>query len=204
MLIAFTSMAADPYIRAVIFTAGRSVFLFGFDIPEFLSYSRESFSRYLKRFTSLYRYLFTYPKPLVAALNGHAIAGGCMIALACDYRIMVSGKARTFLKRNWPLVHRYWLAAWQMLEKFVAGGKNGQSSSCPRLIGMMYSAEEAARLGMIDLVSTDERLGADAQGVARRLAAKDGAAFSSMKGLKPASVADEMATKEEQSCRGVS
>jgi 3,2-trans-enoyl-CoA isomerase len=190
----FHRMAADPYIRAVIFTADGPFFSFGFDIPEFLSYSRESFSRYLKRFTSLYRYLFTYPKPLVAALNGHAIAGGCMIALACDYRIMVSGKARISL--NEITFGSSVFAGSVAMLKFVAGGKNAQAVLYD---GMMYSAEEAARLGMIDLVSTDERLGADAQGVARRLAAKDGAAFRSMKGLIRASVADEMATKEEQS-----
>ena len=88
------SLAADPDIRAVILTGDGSFFSFGFDIPEFLSHSKESFSSLLKRFTGLYTYLFTYPKPVVAALNGHAVAGGCMLALACDYRIMVSGKAK--------------------------------------------------------------------------------------------------------------
>ena len=76
MAACFRSLAADPEIKAVIFTANGSFFSFGFDIPEFLGYSRESFSVFLKNFTDLYSYLFTYPKPLVAALNGHAIAGG--------------------------------------------------------------------------------------------------------------------------------
>jgi Enoyl-CoA hydratase/isomerase len=67
----FQRLAADPGIRAVIFTGDGPFFSFGFDIPEFLSYSNESFSSFLKRFTSLYTYLFTYPKPIVATLNGH-------------------------------------------------------------------------------------------------------------------------------------
>jgi len=37
--------------------------------------------------------LFTYPKPVDSALNGHAITGGCMLALACDYWLMAAGKA---------------------------------------------------------------------------------------------------------------
>jgi Delta3-Delta2-enoyl-CoA isomerase len=53
----FQRLAADSDIRAVIFTADGPFFSFGFDIPEFLSYSKKSFSRFLKKFTSLYTYL---------------------------------------------------------------------------------------------------------------------------------------------------
>ena len=44
----------------------------------------EPLSRFLTKFTDLYTYLFTYPKPVVAALNGHTVAGGLMLALACE------------------------------------------------------------------------------------------------------------------------
>ena len=50
----FQRLAADPYIGAVIFTGDGPLFSFGFDLPEFLSYSKESFSRFLNRFTNLY------------------------------------------------------------------------------------------------------------------------------------------------------
>ena len=50
----FQRLAADPNIGAVIFTGDGPFFSFGFDIPEFLSYSRESFLRFLTKFTSLY------------------------------------------------------------------------------------------------------------------------------------------------------
>ena len=93
------SLAADLDTRAVILTGDGAFFSFGFDIPEFLGYSRESFAKFLQRFTALYSYLFTYPKPIVAALNGHAIAGGCMLALACDYRCSSSEP----LRPAWPL-----------------------------------------------------------------------------------------------------
>lgn len=192
----FQRMAADSGIRAVIFTADGPFFSFGFDIPEFLSYSRESFSRYLERFTSLYTYLFTYPKPLVAALNGHAIAGGCMLALACDYRIMVSGKARISL--NEITFGSSVFAGSVAMLKFLVGGKNAHAILYD---GTMYSAQAASHLGMIDQVSSDEKLAEDAREVARRLAAKDAAAFRSIKGLLRTPVADEMSRKEEQSVR---
>lgn len=57
------------------------------------SFSKAEFDSYLTVFIDL----FTYPKPVVSALNGHTIAGGCILALACDYRLMVAGKAKTDL-----------------------------------------------------------------------------------------------------------
>ena len=73
----FTDLEKDPEIRAVILTGKGPFFSFGFDVPEFLSYSKEEFADYLKDFTDLLLYLFLFPKPVVAALNGHTMAGGC-------------------------------------------------------------------------------------------------------------------------------
>lgn len=192
----FRRLAADPDVGAVIFTGDGPFFSFGFDIPEFLSYSKESFSRFLNRFTKLYTYLFTYPKPLVAALNGHAIAGGCMLALACDYRVMVSERAKISL--NEITFGSSVFAGSVAMLKLLIGGKNAHAVLYD---GAMYSAQTASHLGLIDQVSADEKLVGDAREVARRLAAKDAAAFRSIKGLLRAPVADEMARKEEQSVR---
>jgi Delta3-Delta2-enoyl-CoA isomerase len=192
----FQRLAADPDILAVIFAGDGPFFSFGFDIPEFLSYSSKSFSSFLKKFTSLYTYLFTYPKPLVAALNGHAIAGGCMLALACDYRIMISGKAKISLKEI-TFGSSVFAGSVEML-KFLVGGKNAQEVLYD---GAMYSAQAASQLGMIDQVSSDEKLAGDARGVAMRLAAKDAAAFRGMKHLLRAPVAEEMTKNEHQSVR---
>lgn len=71
----FADLERDRQVSSVILTGKGSFFSFGFDIPEFLSYSKDDFTRYLTKFTDLYTYLFLFPKP-VAALNGHAIAGG--------------------------------------------------------------------------------------------------------------------------------
>ena len=51
----------------------------------------------MSNFIDLYRVLFSFPKPLVAAINGHAVAGGCMLANACDHRVMASGRAKISL-----------------------------------------------------------------------------------------------------------
>src|ERR1043165_9471410 len=63
----------DREVRAVILTGSGKFFSFGFDVPEFLSFTKEQFAEFVTNFTDLYAYLFLYPKPVVAALNGHAI-----------------------------------------------------------------------------------------------------------------------------------
>ena len=57
--------------------------------------ARESFAQVVdpERQNAFFK-TFTFPKPLVAAVNGHAIAGGCVLACACDYRVMAEGSGR--------------------------------------------------------------------------------------------------------------
>src|SRR5215469_1634269 len=190
----FQELGADPATRAVILTGGGSFFSFGFDIPEFLSYSKESFTSFLQKFTRFYADLFTYPKPVVAALNGHAIAGGCMLTLACDYRVMASGKAKISL--NEITFGSSVFAGSVAMLKFLVGGKNAQAILYD---GTMYSAEAASALGLIDQASPSEKLLEDAREVARHLAAKDVAAFRSMKALLRAPVAADMVKQEAAS-----
>ncbi len=78
---AFEDLERDDGVRAVVLTGRGRFFSFGFDIPEFLGYEKDDFMRYLRKFTDLYRRMFIFPKPLLAAVNGHAVAGGCMLAL---------------------------------------------------------------------------------------------------------------------------
>jgi len=192
----FQKLAADPEVKAIILTGQGKFFSFGFDIPEFLSYSKENFTGYLIKFTNLYSYLFMYPKPVVAALNGHTVAGGCMLALACDCRVMVSGKARISLNEI-TFGSSLFAGSIRML-KFVIGERDAQSVAYS---GAMYTAEEALQRGLVDQVSPENKLMEDAWEVAHRFAAKDGGAFRSIKGLLRRPASEEMKLSEERSVR---
>ena len=85
-------------VGAVVLTGQGSFFSFGFDVPGFMSYPKDSFERYVISYSELVKGIFMFPKPVIAALNGHTVAGGCVLAMACDYRVMVSGKAKIALK----------------------------------------------------------------------------------------------------------
>jgi len=184
----------DPDTKAIILTGQGKFFSFGFDIPEFLSYSKPEFTDYLTRFTDLYTYMFQYPKPIIAALNGHTIAGGCMLALACDKRVMVSGKAKISLNEI-SFGASVFAGSTEML-RFCAGGKNATEILYS---GEMYSAEEAKVLGLIDEVTAEKDLIREATAAASELGAKPASAFASIKALLRKPVAEEMWLKEKDS-----
>ena len=190
----FGALAEDPDVRAIILTGTGKFFSFGFDIPQFLGYDRERFTRYLTSFTGLYREIFLHPKPVVAALNGHTIAGACMVATACDCRIMVSGKARISLNEI-NFGSSVFAGSTEMLRLLV--GHRGAESVL--LSGAMYSAEEALRMGLVDRVVSEEDLEAEADRVAREHAAKDPDAYRSIKGLLRREVAERMEKTERAS-----
>jgi Delta3-Delta2-enoyl-CoA isomerase len=190
----FEKLAADRETKAVIITGTGKFFTFGFDIPEFIKYSREGFFRYLTKFTDFYNYLFLYPKPVIAALNGHTIAGGCMISIACDYRLMVTGKARIAL--NEINFGSSLFAGSVEIAKMWLGQKNAETLA---YMGALYSAEEALQIGLIHEAVTDAELGARAVAVARMYAAKDAAAFAGIKRLLRKPIADEIRKREKES-----
>jgi len=190
----FNALAADAQTKAVIISGQGKFFTYGFDIPEFLKYKKEDFLRYLTKFTDFYGDVFLFPKPVIAALNGHTMAGGCMIAIACDYRIMVSGKAKISL--NEINFGSSLFAGSVEIIKLWLGQKNAETAI---YTGAMYTAEEAFQLGLIHQVTTEADLDANARSIAEQLATKDGAAFRSIKHLLRKPLADEIKRREKNS-----
>jgi enoyl-CoA hydratase/carnithine racemase len=79
--------AADDTVRAVIVYGGEKVFAAGADIKQMLRMSHEEMSARAGGLTGALGSLSRIPKPVVAAINGYALGGGCEIALACDWRV---------------------------------------------------------------------------------------------------------------------
>jgi enoyl-CoA hydratase/carnithine racemase len=169
-------------------------FSFGFDVPELLGYSRDEFERFLHKFTDLYHYLFFYPKPTIAAINGHAIAGGCMLATACDFRSMVSGKAKISLNEI-SFGATVTAGAVEMLE-YCVGKREAQTIL---FSGAMYTAEKAHEVGLIDRIAEDSELMEVSKGMAQDCIDNDLVAFASIKRLIKGPVAARMRQREADS-----
>ena len=86
--------AAQSDARAVVITAAGGIFSAGVDLPSLLEGGRQYLEEFLPQLSDGLAELFALPKPVVAAVNGHAIAGGAIIAFACDYRVMARGPGK--------------------------------------------------------------------------------------------------------------
>jgi len=187
-------LSVDTSVRAVILTGRGKFFSFGFDVPHFMNYTKDAFTGFLRSFTRLYTDLFLFPKPVVAALNGHAIAGGCMLATACDCRLMVSGKAKISL--NEVTFGSSVLAGSVEMLKACVGDRNAQTIL---LTGGMFSAEDALEMGLVDDVIPEVTLEDRAAMVAEEMARADQQAFASIKKLLRGPRVEIMRATEEQS-----
>jgi len=93
-LIAEMKEAATPSVKAVIVTGTGSSFSAGVDLFRLIKDGPDYARRFVPILDGLLQSTLTLPKPVIAAVNGHAIAGGCILAAACDHRIMIEGNGR--------------------------------------------------------------------------------------------------------------
>lgn len=185
------ALETDAEVRSLVLTGAGKFFSFGFDIPEFLSFSREQFAEYIRNFTDLSAYLFLYPKPVLAALNGHTIAGGCILALACDYRIIMGGKAKIGLNEM-SFGSSLFATAVEML-RFWTGSAN---ATAVLVAGSMYPAEDAQRLGLVHEVAPEGEFMDRTRKVAAESATKAPRAFAHVKSLLRSGVIEEARRRE--------
>jgi len=92
LLLAITeAMRAVDQARAVVITGSGSVFSAGVDLQRIVAGGPSYVRAFLPALSDSFMAIFDHPGPVVAAVNGHAIAGGCVIAAACDVRLMAQG-----------------------------------------------------------------------------------------------------------------
>ena len=161
-----TKWETDKAVRAIIVTgAGDRGFSAGFDLktagtPEgekAVAQGQDVFSR-----------IERYPKPVIAAINGYALGGGCELAMSCHFRIMVDSE-RVVIGQ--PEIDRGIIPGWggtQRLPRLVGKTKALEML----LLGTRISASEALRIGLITRLSQPGEVMDDAKELARTLAKK--------------------------------
>lgn len=90
---AISDATSDESVRGVVLASDRAKFFSGgFDATEVFEYDRETMTVFFGRFIDLYEGMMRLAKPVIAAVSGHAFAGGAVLALACDKRVMAEGE----------------------------------------------------------------------------------------------------------------
>ena len=146
--------AIDGHVQAILLSGGPKVFSAGLDVPRLLALGddRDALLQAWQGFFSVARTLAASPVPVAAALAGHAPAGGCVLALCCDYRVMARSPnpAKPFMiGMNETQVGLAVPEGAQQLMRRVIGPYRAE-----RLLvsGSMVTADEALRLGLVDTV----------------------------------------------------
>jgi enoyl-CoA hydratase len=159
--------------RGVVLIGAGHIFSAGVDLLRLLDEDAPYLQTFLPALITMFETVFFHPQPVVAAVNGHAIAGGCVLACAADYRVMSRSPGRIGVPEllvgvPFPTV------ALEILRSAVA------PPQLHTLVyeGATYTPEEASHLGLVDALVEPQELITRAVTVAEHLLAIPGQAFA--------------------------
>ena len=174
LLTMFRRAEEDPSVRVVVVTgAGEKAFISGSDITDFVGRDSESIKDVVCPSRNIAEYMTSMTKPIIAAINGYALGGGCELALACDIRYASSNAQLGLPEINLGTIPG-----------------NGGTVRLPRLVGVgiakelimtggRIDAQEAHRIGLVNKVfASQDDLREGAMQLARKLSEMPGVALS--------------------------
>ncbi|MDB5226680.1 MAG: Enoyl-CoA hydratase/isomerase [Bacteroidota bacterium] len=145
--IALKNFSEDDNIQGAIINGKDNFFTAGLDIPELYTYDERQFEKFWRNFMDLISDLVAFDKPLIASITGHSPAGGCVLAICCDYRVMAEGNFKIGLNEI-PIglivprgifdIYSYWVGR-KIAFQYLMEGK-------------MVSPEQAKEIGLVDEV----------------------------------------------------
>lgn len=145
------SIDSDDNIGGLIITGKENFFSAGLDLIELYDYNEEQIKTFWTDFMALQAVMVSFKKPMVAAISGHSPAGGCVMAICCDYRVMAQGKFIIGLNEipvgiivpdNIFQLYAFWIGERRAYQNLLEG--------------KLLSVDEALEIGLIDEISNPE------------------------------------------------
>lgn len=150
---ALDEIESNPEIKSVIITgSGPKAFVAGADISEFNSLNKEQAKALAKRGQDIFARIENSSKPIVAAVNGFALGGGCELAMSCHFRVASENAKFGQPEVNLGLIPGY--GGTQRLVQLIGKGKAMELLMSAHMI----DAKEAKELGLVNYVTTTDTL----------------------------------------------
>ena len=167
--------SSDSSIRGVLLASSGSLFCPGFDLQVLVDCGREEMDRFMRGFHECLLALYSFPAPVVAALSGHAVAGGCILALTADWRVLRRdamiglNEVRVGVPLPYGVAH--------VLRDSVHRPRLEEVA----LLGRNYTNEEALATGLVHEVHEEAGFEDHARARLEEFASKDPGAFAATK-----------------------
>jgi enoyl-CoA hydratase/carnithine racemase len=184
----------DPDVHGLVLSSSNEKFFcIGFDIPQLYELDQEGFRSFYRAFNNMCLELYTLPKPTTAAITGHATAGGCILALCCDYRLIAEGKKLMGLNEIKLGVPVPYLA--DCILQSIVGvpyARNIMES------GDFYRPEQSLPMGMVDQVLPLEQVRSQAVEKAQSLGSMNQQAYALIKRNRVETIEAQFLARREE------
>lgn len=159
---ALSDVQTDDAVKSVIITgAGDRIFCAGADLGS--AFSGPDIASFIRFGNSVVRRIERFPKPVIAAINGHALGGGCEIAMGCHIRILKEGARMGQTESNLGIIPGY--GGTQRFPRLIGRGRALEYL----LLGTQIPSDECHRIGLANRLSKEGETLNDAKAVAREL-----------------------------------
>jgi enoyl-CoA hydratase len=158
---ALDALATDEDTRCVVLTGDGDVFSAGFDLSEFGDADTEHQQRLWASSDRFHHTVLRFPLPLIAAVNGPALAGGFDLAVMCDLRVAAESARFAHVEYAWTEV------VYRPLRELVGGSRARELTLTGRSVG----AAEALRIGLANALAPDDEVVERSLDMARAIAA---------------------------------
>jgi len=169
-------LADDEEVRGVVLVGKPPIFSVGLDVKELLSLDKDGANTFFELFQEMMLKMVSFPKILIAAVTGHSPAGGCIMAIACDYRVMGEGDFTIGLNEV-PVGIMVPPHVFEMYS-FWIGKRNAYHNF---LEGRLLNPAEALAQGLVDAVVPMEEVLAWAESKMRKLLEADPTTLAGVK-----------------------
>ena len=191
---ALLGVKEDKSIRGLVLESSNDKFFcIGFDIPQLISLPRSDFERFYHSFNITALELYSLPVPTIAAISGHAIAGGCVLSLACDYRYIAEGRKFMGLNEIQLGVPVPYIAD-RILQDLVGIRYSREIME----VGDFHQPDQAYQMGMVDNILPLDEVRAAARGKIETLAQMPSQAYALIKANRIEGILDQVTKLSEE------